>query len=612
MTRWDGVTLKPHPVTGEMVPDETARVPVMRLIRPKAAPWPSADFIIGNPPFIAGKDLRAELGDGYTTALWACYKKVPRSADIAMFFWLKAAQALVAPKAETRRFGFITSNSIRQTFCRRVIADAMAARKPLDLVFAIPDHPWSDGAGAAAVRIAMTVAERTRRKGEAQGVLQTVLAERPGKDGVPEVDLAIATGPINADLSIGADLDLTKPLRANEGISSPGVKLHGAGFIVSPAQAKGLGLGHVAGLERHIRPYLNGRDLTQRSRGMMVIDLDGLAESEVRARFPATYQHVLVHVKPERDHNNEPYRRLNWWLFGRNNSLLRGALRGLSRYIATVETAKHRVFCFLPAAVLPDNKLVCIATEDAFHLGVLSSRFHVAWALAAGGRLGVGNDPVYVKTRCFDPFPFPAATAGQRATIEAIAEELDAHRRTRLDAHPHLTMTGLYNVLDKLRAGRALTPAERDIHDAGQLSLLLRLHDDLDAAVAEAYGWPVSLPATEIVARLVALNLARQAEEAEGEVRWLRPDYQAPNEQKRAAQTALSIEDAAAADLPAWPSRDPERYVALRGLLATAPGKPAELSRRFRGATPARLRDMLETLVALGQARLGPDGRYQA
>ncbi|WP_294258216.1 type IIL restriction-modification enzyme MmeI [Propionivibrio sp.] len=83
-------------------------------------------------------------------------------------------------------------------------------------------------------------------------------------------------------------------------------------------------------------------------------------------------------------------------------------LVGLPRFIATVETAKHRTFQFLDASIAPDNMLVCIASADAFHLGVLSSHIHVVWALAAGGRLGVGNDPRFNKSRCFEPFPFPA------------------------------------------------------------------------------------------------------------------------------------------------------------------------------------------------------------
>jgi len=66
--------------------------------------------------------------------------------------------------------------------------------------------------------------------------------------------------------------------------------------------------------------------------------------------------------------------------------------------------------------------LVNIATSDAYILGVLSSRIHVTWALAAGGRLGMGNDPRYNKTRCFEPFPFPDPPEFSRARIRSLAE----------------------------------------------------------------------------------------------------------------------------------------------------------------------------------------------
>jgi len=614
VTRWDGRTTKKHAVTGEDVPDEAATVEVTRLTGARMTPWPDADFIVGNPPFIGGKDIRADLGEGYATALWATYKEVPNSADLAMFFWWRAAQALIAPKAAARRFGLITSNSIRQIFSRRVVADTMAARRAVRLVFAIADHPWSNGDGAAAVRIAMTVAERVVPNAEIRpAVLATVTSEAAGD--VPVVTLVVREGIINADLSMGADSDQGRPLRANEGISSRGMSLHGAGFIVTPAQAAALGLGTVPGLERHIRPYLNGRDLTQRSRGMMVIDVFGIAEPELRALFGHVWQRLHDEVLPQRlalanRTADATQYASSWWIFGKPRQELRRALRGLPRYIATVETAKHRVFCFLDAKILPDNMLVCIATADAFHLGVLSSRTHVAWALAAGGTLE--DRPRYNKTRCFDPFPFPDATARRRTTIAALADELDALRRKQLDANPQLTMTGLYNVLDALRAGRPLTPAERDIHDAGLVGVLRDLHDQLDAEVAAAYGWPATLTAPEIVANVVALNVARRAEEAAGFVRWVRPEYQAPAEQVRATQPAMDVEQATDATLPVWPAREPDRYVALRAVLAANPGAPADLSRRFQRAKPKAIATMLETLAALGQARRAADGRWHA
>src|SRR3546814_6309072 len=91
-------------------------------------------------------------------------------------------------------------------------------------------------------------------------------------------------------------------------------------------------------------------------------------------------------------------------------------------------------------------------------------------------------------------------------------------------------MTGLYNVLEKVRAGAALTDAEKDVYEAGLVGVLRQIHADLDAAVAEAYGWPADLADEEILERLVALNHARAAEERAGRVRWLRPEFQAPKE----------------------------------------------------------------------------------
>jgi hypothetical protein len=479
-------------------------------------------------------------------------------------------------------------------------------------VFAIPDHPWYLGSDMAAVRIAMTVGAAEKQEGQLFRVVNAHLDAAKGGDEL----LPSKQGVIIPNLTVGVDLDAAMPLRANEGLCSPGVKLHGAGFMVSPEHAKRLGLGSVPGLERCIRPYRHGRDLTYRSRDVMVIDLDGLREEEVRERYPALYHHVLTHVYPKRKHNNERYRRENWWLFGRTNAMLRAALKGLSRYITTVETTKHRVFQFLDELILPDNMLTNFALDDAFYLGVLSSHIHVEWTLAAGGTLE--NRPRYNKTRCFDPFPFPVASAPQRQKIRDFAEQLDAHRKRILAAHQDLTLTGLYNVLEKLRAGEALTQKEQDIHERGLVSVMKHLHDQIDAAVFDAYGWPRDLSDAEILGRLVALNKERRAEEANGLVRWPRPEYQAPaaktivvKEQGRLDITELPI-SAAGARKTSWPKTLPERITGIRGLLAAQP-KPAhaeELARRFHRAPRGDVQEVLNALVALGLARRLDDNRY--
>jgi hypothetical protein len=125
--------------------------------------------------------------------------------------------------------------------------------------------------------------------GRREGVLARVVRELPGPE-YAEVELVERRGIVNPDLTVGPNVAAAQPLKANDRLSSPGVKLHGSGFIVTPEQAQQLGLDRIPGLNRHIRSYLNGRDLNRRSRGVLVIDLFGLTAEEVRARFPEVYQ----------------------------------------------------------------------------------------------------------------------------------------------------------------------------------------------------------------------------------------------------------------------------------------------------------------------------------
>ncbi|MBD8877763.1 class I SAM-dependent DNA methyltransferase [Roseibium polysiphoniae] len=617
VTRWDGVTTLRHPVTGEEVPDPDARIQVYDYIKPKPANWPEATFIVGNPPFIGASRLRDSLGDGYVEALWKAYPKMPQSADLVMFWWDKAALAARGfdrKKAKgTRRFGLITTNSLRQTFNRRVLEPHLNdPKKPLSLLFAIPDHPWVDTQFGAAVRISMTVGAAGNRAGQLLSVA-TESKERSEADG-RLVTFDHQIGKVFANLQIGADVAGARSLTANANLAHRGMQLIGSGFILRPAEAKALGLGTMPEASAHIRSYRNGRDLTSAPRDVMVIDLFGLTEAQVRERFPAVYQHVLDNVKPERDLNNRDSYKRNWWIHGEPRRDLRRALKGLPRYIATVETMKHRVFQFLDADILPDNMLVAIALDDAAKLAVLSSKHHVVWSLAAGGRLGVGNDPRYNKSRCFDPFPFPDLTETQLTILRTLGEELDAHRKKQQAAHPKLTLTQMYNVLEKLRAGETIEG--KDNYDQGLIGILKDIHDRIDAAVAEAYGWPENLTDEEILFKLVDLNKERAAEEASGHIRWLRPDYQNPEGKQaeaKAKQAEMDVGAAIKVEKSPWPKALPEQISAVREALEDmGEATPEQIARRFQRARTTSVEPLLASLAALGQAQVTEDGRYAA
>jgi len=271
ITVWDRRSMKKDAVTGREVPDETKGVPLLTYPNARPAEWitkvhPRVDYIVGNPPFLGAVKMRDGFGDGYAETLRAAYPEVPESSDFVMYWWHKAATLVQA--GSVRRFGLITTNSLRQTFNRRVVQQHLGE---ISIVFAIPDHPWVDTEDGAAVRIAMTVGV----KGTQHGELRTVTEEQECGDGSLSVSIVTRNGRIQSDFTIGAAVSSMERLASNRDMSLRGMCLVGDGFMVTADEAKRLGLGTVAGAERIIRPYINGMDVTQSPRGIMAIDFFG-------------------------------------------------------------------------------------------------------------------------------------------------------------------------------------------------------------------------------------------------------------------------------------------------------------------------------------------------
>ena len=158
----------------------------------------------------------------------------------------------------------------------------------------------------------------------------------------------------------------------------------------------------------------------------------------------------------------------------------------------------------------------------------------------------------------------------------------------------------------------------------GLVGVLRELHDELDAAVLAAYGLPATASTDDILAHLVQLNTQRAAEEAQGRVRWLRPDFQNPQNSLQKQELLAQENQALEADLdsekplskteqtkPAaqhpWPATLPEQVRAVADALAASP-TPLTLSAieaRFKGRGPWKkgLPTLLQTLEALGRAQ---------
>jgi len=474
------------------------------------AAWPAADVIVGNPPFLGGKRLRTVLGDAYCARLFAAYAgQVPAEADLVCYWVARAQQAITAD--ELAGAGLVTTNSIRGGANRRVL-EPMAQVGAISTAWA--DEPWTlDG---AAVRVSLVCWGRDQAL-------------------VPVLD-GIAVPAIHADLTAGtANLTTARRLPENTGVAFQGSKKVGPFEVPGSVARQWLQLpSNPNGSPNSdvLRPSWIGIDVARRPRDEWIIDFSGLSQTEA-AYFAAPYAHVVEHVKPLRDVNNDRQRRERWWLFGRSGLDLRKALSEVERCIVTPEVSKHRIFTWLSKPVLPDCKLMVIARDDDATFGVLHSRFHEVWALATGSWHGVGNDPRYTPSTTFETFPFPLGLMPDRSAAsyiddpqaQAIAQAAKAlvTARDRWLNPPELVtrtpevVPGFPERLLPRDASAAATLRSRTLtalynqRGTPEGTWLDTLHQVLDQAVAVAYGWPADLADTEALGYLLALNHARVA-----------------------------------------------------------------------------------------------------
>ena len=437
---------------------------------PREPEWPPAEFIIGNPPFLGGKLLRTQLGDAYVGALFNLYDgRVPAEADLVCY-WFEKARTMLSV-AQTKRVGLLATQGIRGGANRRVLQHI---KQTGDIFLAWSDHPWVlDG---AAVHI-------------------SIVGFDEGSESHRELD-GSPVASINANLTVGADLTKAVRLKDNFGIAFMG-DTKGGPFDIPGSLAQEMldsPNPHSKSNSEVVKPWINGRDITDRSREMWIIDFND-KPLEQAALYESPFEYVNTHVRPSRANSKRQLYAKNWWMHMEPRPGMRQALQGRERYIVTPRISKHRLFAWIRNDILPDSAIIAIARDDDYTFGVLHSHPHELWALQMGTQLE--SRPRYTPTTCFETFPFPEPTDKQREAIAASARELDELRNGWLNP-PHvsateikkLTLTNLYN----------------------QRPTWLQLaHEKLDAAVDAAYGWPSDFPDTEILERLLALNLQRAA-----------------------------------------------------------------------------------------------------
>ena len=460
---------------------------------PTEPEWPAVDVIVGNPPFLGNKRMWTELGDEYYHLLISHYEgQIPGGVDLVCYWFELARQHIQSGRA--RRAGLLATNSIRGGLNREVLK---RVKQSGDIFMAWSDRPWIlDG---AAVRVSMV--------GFDDGTQTATTLD----------DVPVAT--INPDLTADVDITGAKVLAENRLLSFQGIIKRGP-FDLDADKAQQMIA--VDARNRHVlKPVFNGMDITRRPRNKWIIDFGVDTPREIAESYRIPFAYVQEHVKPVREKVRQAKSRERWWLHESSRPIMRSRLAPLLRYIATSSVAKHRVFMWLLSSVHPDHALIVFARDDDYFFGVLHSKLHETWSLRMGTWLGKGNDPRYTPTTTFETFPFPWSPGHEdtvhpaHAAISVAAKQLHAERHAWRNPPPasekqlkDRTLTNLYNALQVFRGQSVIKvkPAAADF--APRLD---ELHQALDEAVCDAYGWEYAIldDEEEILRRLLALNLER-------------------------------------------------------------------------------------------------------
>ena len=469
------------------------------------ATWPVTDVVIGNPPFLGDKFMRDRLGSGYTETLRSIYSgRVPGGADLVCYWFEKAHARIVA--GTVQRVGLVATNSIRGG-ANRVVLDRIG--RDAAIFDAWADEEWAvDGAD---VRVSLISFERKSAAPSGSKLNGKVVTT------------------IFSDLTSGAtDLTKARALGSNQNVAFIGNQKGGAFDIAGDVARQFLKLPknpHGMHNSDVVRPWINGLDIVRRPRDYWIVDFTGMLESEA-ALYEAPFAHVNKHVRNYRTDEAHVSSKATWWLHQRPRFAFRTAMTEKRQYVATARVAKHRLFIWVDKIVVPDSQVVAIARDDQTTFGILHSRFHEAWSLGLCTWLGVGNDPRYTPSTTFETFPFPE---GLTPDI-SVPDRSDSHRIAVAAKRLNELRDNWLNPPELIRCEPEVVPGFPNrilpIDDSAAEILkkrtltnlynerptwLANAHADLDAAVADAYGWPADISEDDALAKLFQLNQTRAA-----------------------------------------------------------------------------------------------------
>jgi len=330
---------------------------------PQEPEWPAVDVIIGNPPFLGGNRIRAELGDEYISDLFKLYDgRVPATADLVCY-WFEKARAMIR-EGKVKRIGLLATQGIRGGTNRKVLENI---KETGNIFWAYSDRNWIlNGATVHVSMIGFDNGSETEKYLDGKRVDE-----------------------INSDLSSLTDVTQAISLAENADLSFRGNQKGGAFDVAEELALKMISSANPNGKSNAdvVKKWANGMDITQNSRKMWLIDFGLSMPIEEAAQYEMPFEYLKKFVYPERMKNNRKTYRDRWWIHLEPRPSMRRAIGKLERYIVTPHTSKHRIFVWLDNQTIPDHALVVFSRDDDYFFGVLHSKIHEVWSLSTGTQL---------------------------------------------------------------------------------------------------------------------------------------------------------------------------------------------------------------------------------
>jgi len=408
------------------------------------------DAIVGNPPFLGGSKITGASGEAYREYLVDYPANGTRgNADLVAYFTLRA-NSLLNPQGQS---GLIATNTLAQGDTREVGLDQLVAFG-VEIRRAVKSEIWPSRSAALEYCTIWT----TKKKSTPAAL--TVLNDSPTSYGISSTLDAATRMP-----SWG------ERLKRNEELSFNGSKADSLGFTLPEAEAKKW-IAEDATYREVLFPYLNGQDLNQRTGRAperWIIFFRGWSE-ETAKKYPKAYEKVLREVKPERDLNNRAARRDRWWQFAERAPGMYAAIEKLDRCLVVARVSKVVMPMLVSTGQVFSEQLVVFASDDLALLAVLSSAPHYWWAINRASTMK--GDLRYTPTDVFETLVRPPFTERLRGA----GTRLDVYRRDLMRAR-NIGLTGIYNLVHN-----------PDCQDEDIIELR-RIHEEIDKATVEAYGW---------------------------------------------------------------------------------------------------------------------------